>query len=237
VQPFSSVAAIVKLKEPTVVGVPVMTPVEVLSDRPIGRGPVGTEKVYVPGGEAETVWLYAVPTAPLGSVLGLTVTMGHAAGKIRTEYAWLPMQPLVSVAVIVKSKGPTVFGVPVMAPDEALSDRPLGRSPTVTRKVYVPGGEAETVWLYAVPTAPLGSVLGLSVTMGHAAGKIRTEYAWLPVQPFVSVAVMVKPKRAAVVGVPVMAPVEALSDRPLGSAPIEIEKVYAPGGAAETVWL
>ena len=87
------------------------------------------------------------------------------------------MQRFEFVAVIVKSKGPIVVGVPVMAPVEVLSDRPLGRIPIVTRKVYVPGGDADTVWLYAVPTAPLGSMPGLSVTIGHAGGKIRMKYA------------------------------------------------------------
>jgi hypothetical protein len=54
--PFAFVAAIVKLKEPMVAGVPAMPPVEVLSDRPIGKGPCRIEKMYKPGGEAEIVW-------------------------------------------------------------------------------------------------------------------------------------------------------------------------------------
>jgi hypothetical protein len=73
---------------------------------------------------------------------------------------------------------------------------------------------------------------------GHAAGKIwKTAYAWLPVQVFVSVAVIVKAKVPTVVGVPEMTPVEALSDRPFGSAPLETVKVYGKAvlPAAETV--
>ena len=57
VQLLAFVAAMVKLKEPIKIGVPARTPVvEVSSDRPIGRGPCRSEKVYMPGGETEKVW-------------------------------------------------------------------------------------------------------------------------------------------------------------------------------------
>ena len=57
-QPFASVAVIVRLKTPVVVGVPEMTPVVGLSVRPGGSAPLETAKVYDPVPPvAETVWL------------------------------------------------------------------------------------------------------------------------------------------------------------------------------------
>ena len=57
-QLLASEAATVKLDKPGVVGVPVMMPLSVLSDRPFGKAPLETVKAYgaVPP-MAETVWL------------------------------------------------------------------------------------------------------------------------------------------------------------------------------------
>ena len=66
------------------------------------------------------------------------------------------------------------------------------------------------------------------------------EYSWLPEQPFASVAVIVKMKVPAVVGVPVMAPGPPVLSgySPVGSAPLETAYVYgAVPPLAETVWL
>ena len=54
---------------------------------------------------------------------------------------------------------------------------------------------------------------------------ITMEYGRLPGQPFESVAVIVKLNWPAVVGVPEMTPVVALSVKPGGSAPLETEKM------------
>src|SRR5450756_332006 len=124
----------VKEKEPVAVGVPVMAPVAVLSERPVGSAPAVTAKVYgaVPP-EAETVWLYAVVTEPSGRVAGETVIVGQA---ITIVYAWLPAQRLTSAAVIVKLKVPDVVGVPVIAPVEALRESPVGSAPVVMLYTY-----------------------------------------------------------------------------------------------------
>ena len=53
------------------------------------------------------------------------------------------------------------------------------------------------------------------------AGLMVTEYAREPVAPRPSVAVTVKLLVAAVVGVPVIAPVAAFSERPAGKLPAE----------------
>jgi hypothetical protein len=57
---------------------------------------------------------------------------------------------------------------------------------------------------------------------------IVTAYACEPVAPKPSVAVTVKLDVAAVVGVPVIAPVAALSERPAGKLPAETLNVYEP---------
>jgi hypothetical protein len=88
----------------------------------------------------------------------------------------------------------------------------------------------------SVGTVPAGGGGGGG---GGGAFVIWLEYTRLPLQPFASVAVIVKVKGPAAVGVPEMAAVVllvALSVRPGGSAPLETVKVY--GGVpplAETV--
>jgi len=78
---FPSVATIVKVKIPSVVGVPEMTAVVALVGvrvSPGGREPLPTVNVY--GGVpplAEIVWLYGVPWTAIGSVAGLTVIKGQ----------------------------------------------------------------------------------------------------------------------------------------------------------------
>ena len=61
-----------------------------------------------------------------------------------------------------------------------------------------------------------------------AAGATVTEYVRAPVAPSVSVAVIVKLKVAALVGVPVIAPVVAFRARPAGKLPAVTAKVGAP---------
>src|SRR4029077_3791396 len=90
-QPLLSVAGVVKLKVPNVVGVPVMAPVAGLSDSPAGSTPLDTANVYGPvPPEAVIVWLYAVPTTPLGSVAGLTVMVGQTTGPAGHTATLLP---------------------------------------------------------------------------------------------------------------------------------------------------
>ena len=165
---------------------------------------------------------------PGGSVAGLTVMNGQMGTTgITIEYGLLPGQLLASVALIVKLNWPAVVGVPEMTPVVPLSVKPFGSDPLETVKVYGPVPPvAEIVWLYGVPMTPGGSVAGFTVIMGHpGAPAITIEYGLLPGHAFASVAVTVKLKVPAVVGVPEMTPVLALSVKPVGSAPLEIVKV------------
>lgn len=84
--------------------------------------------------------------------------------------ARVPVALLASVAVTVKEKLPPAVGVPVSWPP---LDRlmPAGRLPTVTAYVYGPVPPlAVKVWLYAVPIAALGGVVGVMVMVTGAAG-------------------------------------------------------------------
>jgi hypothetical protein len=149
-QLLASVALIVKLNTPFVVGVPEMIPVRESSVRPLGSAPAETVKVYgaIPP-VADTVWLYGVPRTPGGNVVGLTVITGQLGMPATTmEYGRLPGQPFASVAVIVKLKVPAAVSVPEIKPVVGLSTRPVGRAPLETVKVYgaVPP-TPETVWL------------------------------------------------------------------------------------------
>ena len=71
---------------------------------------------------------------------------GQPGLAIVIVYRRLPVQPVASVAVIVKVNVPTVVGVPVIAPVLELRSRPVGSEPLDTENVYgeVPP-EPETV--------------------------------------------------------------------------------------------
>ena len=80
---MASLAEIVKLKNPDVVGVPEMTPVVGLSVSPVGKAPPETANVYgATPPDAMIVWLYGFPTAAGGSAAGINVMTGHPIAAI-----------------------------------------------------------------------------------------------------------------------------------------------------------
>ncbi len=102
-----------------------------------------------------------MPTVPFGNVAGLTATPAF----IVTAYACEPVAPSPSVAVIVKLLVAAVVGVPEIKPLAAFSESPAGKLPAETLNVYEPlPPVALTLWLYAAPTVPFGSVAGLTAT-------------------------------------------------------------------------
>src|SRR5206468_550141 len=124
--------------------VPLNTPA-VESVSPAGTLPEKTVKVYGPRPPlAVSVWLYAAPSVPPGSVAGLTVTV---AAPTTTEYARVPVEPPDEVAFTVKLNVPTVLAVPLNTPAvESVS--PAGTLPEKTAKVYGPRPPlAVNVWL------------------------------------------------------------------------------------------
>jgi hypothetical protein len=208
-----SVAVIVKLYEPDAPGVPVIAPVDALSDNPFGSDPAVTAKVTgaVPP-LVDTVWLYDVLMSGVGNVL--VVIVSDAA--IVPVYSFVAVTELASVAVIVKSYAPAADGVPVIAPVDVSSESPVGSDPAVTAKVTgaVPP-LVGIVWLYDVLMSGVGNVL--VVIVSDAA--IVPVYSFVAVTELASVAVTVKSYAPAADGVPLIAPVVEPKDRPVGSAP------------------
>jgi len=124
--------------------------------------------------------------------------------------------PALFVAVTVKVKLPAAVGVPESTPVLVFSDSPLGRPPVC---VHVGAGlpVAVKVKLYALPTVPLG---GLPEVIAGAVGAEMVIVTLLLALPSLFVAVTVKVKLPAAVGVPESTPVLVLKVKPLGKFPV-----------------
>ena len=121
-----SVALAVKLDVPAVVGVPVIAPVDELSDRPAGRVPDEMDQARAPVPPvAARVWLYAMLIVSAGRLAVVIVT----AAFTTIESACVAVAPTLSVTLAVKLEVPLVVGVPVIAPVEATRESPAGRLP------------------------------------------------------------------------------------------------------------
>jgi hypothetical protein len=172
-----SLTRTVKLKVFAVVGVPLNTP-PLLNDSPGGSAPATTVQLNgcVPPVAANDV-LYATPTVPGGS--GLDVVMTSAGGLIVRANGLSNTRPPVSLTRTVKLEVVAVVGVPLNTPP-LLNDSPGGSVPVTTLQLYgaVPP-VAANVWLYAVPTVPGGSVLG--VVMFSGGGLIVSVNAFMAV--------------------------------------------------------
>src|SRR5207248_1716317 len=80
------------------------------------------------------------------------------------RYDRLPVSLVPLVAATVNANTPACVGRPVSSPVSARVT-PGGGSPSVTVKVYGPGGpEAVSVWLYGRPTTASGRAAGLTAT-------------------------------------------------------------------------
>ncbi len=125
-----------KLYVSTVVGVPLITPVELPSESPLGKVPAATDHAYVGTPPvAVSAWLYAVPVIALGT---LVVVMTRSATVTIIESAWSSVSAVgvwESVTLTVKFDVPPAVGVPLSVPLDELSDRPAGRLPERTDHV------------------------------------------------------------------------------------------------------
>ena len=120
------------------------------------------------------------------------------------------------MTVTVTGKVPLEAGVPVMAPEVGLMVNGDGSPVALQANGAVPL-EAATGALYAEPTTPLGSaavviVSPVPIVMENCCEAVKC------VGLVLSVAVTVKDVVPTAFGVPVMAPVEAFSVSPAGSA-------------------
>ena len=184
-----------------------MTPVVALIDRPAGRPPA--DQVY--GVAPPLADMLCDKDAPVGLVRvpGLLRT---AAGPVTHVNAVAPVRLPLSVTVAATVAVPAVVGVPLMTPVEVLIDSPAG-SP-VAAHVYgaMPPVAARVTDVAATPVAEAlfpGLVAVAGVATIH-------EYDALPAIFFASAAESLTAAVPTVVGVPLMAPVEALIDNPAG---------------------
>src|SRR4051794_27368911 len=113
-----------------VVGVPLITPLFKLIDRPAGRPVAGNVYGTAPPLTVCEGALYAVPTTPFGNGLLVIVTPVGAMVSVNpvVDAVWC-VGRVESVTVIVTETGFTVavVGVPVIAPVPGLIERPAGR--------------------------------------------------------------------------------------------------------------
>ena len=149
-----------KTNWPVTVGVPEMTP-SVENDRPSGNEPEMIAKVT--GAVAPCVLNDALNgdcAVATGNHAGHTVIDPQFTFSVNVR---VPIHPLLSVAVTVKSKEPVTVGVPEITP-AAESDRPSGNEPAARAKVTgVVAPIAESAELYATCAKAAGRDAGESV--------------------------------------------------------------------------
>ena len=200
-------------------GVPVMAPVDELMDRPVGR-PVWVQvKVVNAAEESVAVGVsveIAVPLLDLWLAIVVIATVLVMVQVKLTEFEYVVGEPL-SVAVTVTAQAHAVVGVPLMTPVAEAIDRPAGRPVAVQARVAV---DEESVAVAVMEAMAVPDTLDLAVVVGLVTA---TVLVMVQVNADVdtaleamSVAVRVTEQAHAVVGVPVMAPVEELMARPAG---------------------
>jgi hypothetical protein len=216
---FASVAVTVKLYAPGVVGVPLMTPLAAFSAKPAGSVPLLMLNATgaVPP-DVCTDWLYGASIRGTGSV---TVAIA-SAGTIVPLYVCVAVTAFASVAVTANVYGPEAPGVPLITPLDAFKVKPDGSDPDVMANVI--GAVPPVVWIvcvYAVLTSGGGNV-PVTIARLDAIVPLNERDA---VTAFASVAATVKLYGAAIVGVPLIVPVDGSRLKPAGSDPDETVNV------------
>jgi hypothetical protein len=234
--PVELVALTVKLLVSAVVGVPEISPVDPRL-KPSGNAPLAM--LHVMGGSpiAASVWLYAVPTVPFGNdvvvIVGAVPPLLPLLMVIDNDFVLFPVE---LVALTVKLLVSAVVGVPEITPvDPRL--KPSGNDVPLSR-LHVMGVSpvASSVWLYAVPTVPLGNdvvVITGAVPPLLLFMMIDNDFVLFPVE---LVALTVKLLVSAVVGVPEITPVASTRVNPTGNdAPLSMLHVMGVSPVASSV--
>jgi hypothetical protein len=153
---FASVAVMAKVYAAGVVGVPAISPVELLSVSPTGNEPavIANEIGDVPP-EVCTAWLYEVFIRGVGS----DAVVIASADAIVPLYDCVAVTEFASVAFTVNAYAPAVVGVPPIAPVAAFKLNPAGNVPLpIVNAIGEVPPDVCTVWLYAVFISGTGSV-------------------------------------------------------------------------------
>ena len=176
---------------------------------------------------AASVSEYDWPTVPPGRLVVVIVGGGTGSGSMVTVSSWVSdcEGVLASSTLAVKVNLPALVGCPVSSPVGRRS-RPGGGVPAETDHVYggVPS-TAASVCPYVVPTVPSGRLVVVIVGGGTGAVATEIESACVSLCVAASVTLAVKGDTPVVVGVPVIAPVEAFKVSPAGSDPESSDQV------------
>ena len=134
------------------------------------------------------------------------------------EKAWVPVPPTESVTVrMAELKFPVAVGVPLMIPEEAFMESPVGRP--VAEKVRVPVPPL-AVTVYGVNSRFRSQAEGGAGEVKPGAAIMLRVSILEAVPPAVSVTLkVIEVGPPAVVGIPLMMPVEAPRDKPVGREP------------------
>jgi hypothetical protein len=198
---------------PAVVGLPLMTPLAASMLNPAGN-PVADHTYGVAPPLALTGALYAVPVTPPGRdavVMAIGATIVSDRFLVAVKCVGFVESVTVTATVLV----PAVVGLPVMAPLEASMLNPAG-SPVADQVYGVVPPLALTGALYAIPATPPGNELvvivgGAMMVSDRFAVAVKCDGL---VESVTVIATVLTP---AVVGVPLMAPVDAFKFNPAGS--------------------
>jgi len=228
----------VKFHPPMAVGVPDISPVEEFRESPVGRLPALIDQVIggcppVAASVCEYAWLrYASARLVVVIVSGLrTAVIDSGCVSVAGTY-WE------SVTCTVKFQVPVVVTVPLMTPVEEASVNPGGRLPEMTAHVYgVQPPVAASVCEYATFTIASGSVVVVISRAASVPMTIDSGCVAVPAGESESATSTVKLAVSAVVGTPLMTPVEGASVSPAGRFPDITDHVYGlMPPAAWSVW-
>ncbi len=216
------------VKLPFVVGVPVIAPVLVFSERPVGM-PMALHEVAgrSTASVSEIVPENAFPTLPLklcpATIMGDPIAMEIVAVSVSD-----PPGP-VAVSVIVAL--PLSCGVPVIVPVLVLIAIPAGNSVALheVTDLFVLS-VSENVLLNADPTLPEAVWPGVMIGAPSAIVKLTLVALLVPPPP---VAVKEAVNEPLAVGVPVISPVVVLIDSPAGS-PVALQEVAGRSSASSS---
>lgn len=235
VPPAASVACTVKLNVPDAEGMPEMVFPE--RDNPPGRAPALMLHVYgVTPPVAARLVEYEVPTVAPGREVVLTASAGFTV-MLKVPVAVAFVESFTCAVKFAVPLGPV--GVPLIAPVLAFSVSPAGKLPTVMLQVY--GGNPplapKVVPGYTSFTAPVGSVAAVTVS-GPFTIVMLSACVALCAGLLESTTFTVKLNTPVAVGLPLIAPVEAFCNKPVGNAPAEMLHVNGPcPPLTPTFWL